>query len=227
MFIDCILTKWTIIPLAICVALTVIFFIIHFGSLKKRDKLELKSDAIRGPTNSAITVSGVLVPLVCALIAYLVKEGVPKTAFAPFVGAILFLLLSIATGLWNLFSLTSANSQDILEIKKDFCASLIPMFVLQLLLLFAALFVLALHFLITFQLPTANAQTSPTTDSVFIARHHPIVGMSASDLRGAWGIPESESKITNGVELTYTALKSHFRIVIKADVVEAIHEERK
>lgn len=191
--------------------------------------ISIAADAFRNPINSGITVAGLVLPIVAALIAFLAKGGKLEEPIYPILAAGLCTLwFSIVVGLYNNYSLATVTKQDgHIEITPDKNTYVPAVFVAQLVLLVGALLIVVLA--VVFCPKPQNAKRPP----VKAVHQYPIlrpairVGAPEDVVYATWGTPQSKRVTNNTTEICYETENSHIVVRIANNLVVFIEEKTK
>src|SRR5437868_6817836 len=115
---------WAGIPLLIAF---LIFCLLcqYWEATVKKGAIAYQPETLRAPINAALTVSGLILPLLCAAIEYLALQHVPPVKLIPLLAIVLLLALSMMVGLWNMFSMTACSGQTV-TITTNFLTWFVP-----------------------------------------------------------------------------------------------------
>ena len=77
-------------------------------------RLKFKTESFRNPINLSVTIAGLLIPLVSALIAYLITNLAPSQieTLSTLFAALCILILSMCAGVYLSYGLATASPQD-------------------------------------------------------------------------------------------------------------------
>lgn len=199
---------------------------------RRREKpKEYVSSTFREPINAALSVAAFSVPLLCALVGYLVTTGVPARSLVCLYASTILFALSVVVGLWNMFSLTATDGD---KIKIDgenmwlFPAQVVSQFLL--ISLGGAVLVVYLTFFLEVSAKPAAADAMPA-HPYFIAKPPVDISMKKSDIIASWGTPAArfpEPDKGSGVEmLKYETTVSYIEFECMGDVIITRVEKRK
>jgi hypothetical protein len=170
--------------------------------------------------NGALTVSGVIVPLLCAAVAYFsLSTGSPRE-LVPLLASTMLFIVSVLVGLLNLCALPTVAT-DKLEITKEENGGFVPQFVAQLWLMAAGMIVLLVYFFGFFDPPRPEPATPPVAAVVLVQRPMVQAGMKAEEVKSAWGEP-----IAGGTDAAthwrYRTQNSEIVLELENGVVKAV-----
>jgi len=219
--------RWFVWPAVVVIVGFAAIFLLWRSVLKKGKTCKYPAATLMAPINAALSVSGLIIPLLTALIAYLVQQGGTVSKLFPVVVSLGFAGLAVVAGLWNLFSMTSSDGESF-EITKDKSALFVPCVVGQFLLLFNSFAVLVVFFLFSYQLePQKASYTQVSQSPVLVARSPVRVGMDRTTLLASWGSPAKEETHGGTNVWRYEASESEFAIEIVNDKIQSVIERRK
>jgi hypothetical protein len=215
---------WAGIPLVL--ALMVFFLLVLYWEAQVRAKTSIacNPEAFRGAINSALSVSGFMLPLLCGGIGYLALQLVAPGKLVPLVAITGLLALSIMVGLWNMFSMTAIPSGTV-TITKNSLTWFVPQIVTQLWLLFLAIIVLLLYLFFSFDLPK-TAVLGKTVINLSTHRAPISLDMKQDEIEKAWGSPGSVSETSQGVEWRYPEHGTETILLIKNAELLSITERK-
>jgi hypothetical protein len=190
------LCTWTVgIELLVAVIIAVIFWRASIWYNKDiPSPHKIKADYLKGPATTALTVLGLLVPILVALAAYLyTTESAVKLGSLATTIILYFAVLVLAT--WQTFALIKKATADetiSLDLPQDLrfvtCQGLIYVFLILGLVYFA------IFFRIEMKAPNVNRTSPATADTTAYRILRPSVHVSAtrSDVYNAWGAPSRQ-----------------------------------
>jgi len=214
---------WLGIPLIATVLLARLIDRSWGKNLKDGKVFTFKAETLRNPMNTAIAVSGLVIPLVCTCLAYLAAQGTRPGNLAALIASLVLLSASVLVGLYNLFSMTECHGDDVITIKADSFRFFIPAFVIQLLLLLDGVAVLVSYFIFSFSL-VAPSGASIDNPGVLIARPPLRVGMTVERMTQLWGEPERTDNRTN---FYYSSSDSQFTVAVSNGLIWSVTERKR
>jgi hypothetical protein len=225
LFFDTAMLYWAGIPLVLALAIFLLLVRYWENTVKsKANGIPCSSEAFRGAINSALTVSGFMLPLLCGGIGYLALQLVAPSKLVPLVAITGLLALSIMVGLWNMFSMIGMPSGTI-TITEDSLTWFVPQLVTQLCFLFFAIIVLLFYLLFSLDLPKTATIASTATASC-VTRPQIRLNMKQDDVEKAWGRPSSIDKAPQGDEWRYASPNVDTILLIKDAEVISITERK-
>jgi hypothetical protein len=231
------LTTWFClwVPLAIVVLLFRYYCRYYLEEIRAAPNktICMRVDAFREPINAALTIGGIVVPLLCAAISFFaLEEKITPSQLVPLLCSTLLFVFSVLVGLWNIFSLTTAKGDDLKLTEKN-NGGFVAQFIVQLALMFAGFIVLAVYFLWFFQ-PAAGVVETPAADPPARAeanygsdRPFLPVGTKEEQVRATWGRPAAISADGDRVTWRYHDPKMDFVVILRDGVVDSVLMQRK
>jgi hypothetical protein len=180
-------------------------------------ELKYKTESFRNPINLSVTIAGLLIPLIAALIAFLVTNLTRQQieSLSSLFAALCIIILSMCWGVWLSYSLATASPcDDAFTITKKKYWKLPGHFAAQLFLLLAGTLLILVFLISRFELPTkpdARATSNrfnagdriwirgaPEREIVFeLLRRDLDVGVAESVILERWG---QADKVERSVE---------------------------
>jgi hypothetical protein len=191
----------------------------------------LNWNAFAAPLNTAITVAGIVLPLIASLVAY--STGNLGKTYSDlnllFVSAALF-LLTLLIGLWTAVGLATVvtNKDGVFTVDATSNTFYPAFLVAQLALLFSGFAVLLVH--VASGLPldqTAPDKTQLSRHVVLVVRTYPSTGMSPEQVRAMLGAPTTEAQTQTRQTLTYLTHNAELRLVIEDGAVVEMTETKR
>ncbi|MEY2511029.1 MAG: hypothetical protein QOE26_1792 [Verrucomicrobiota bacterium] len=125
---------------------------LYWEAVAKKGDVKYNLETLRAPINTGVSVSGLILPLLCGAIGYLALQRMDPIKLIPLLAVSLLLGLSMMVGLWNMFSMTASRNDEI-TITTSFLTWFVPQIVAQLCLLFLSIIVLLIYVFFSFDLP--------------------------------------------------------------------------
>ena len=211
----------------IAIAVAIILFVatrLYNPEVKEKD---IKIDYFRIPTNNALVVIGLLVPILTGLAAYLYTND-PSAKYSLLLASIAVLFVVLIVAVWETFSLLGkAQTADIIRIKLPDDRKYITGMGLMYAFLILGLLYFALFFL--FELSPAKRETTATTNSASAAsllKPRARIAQSKDELVKSWGAPTAQD--STGKTLTYESDQSEIRLVFdnEGKLMEIVEKRR-
>jgi hypothetical protein len=191
---------------------------------------ELHWEAFSSPSNNAVTVAGVVMPLIAGLFAYSVSTLKQNPEQLSSLAASMVLMgLSIIFGLWISFSLATASGKEgtfQISAKKN---TFYPAFLVSQLALLLLGFFLVVYYCFSGLSAPLNQKTEVVSKSTSISLFKPplSVGTAEEDVIKIWGEPLERLATPQGEQLKYISIKSEFLIKIAGSEIVEITERKK
>lgn len=220
---------WLSLIAPIVFVFVLVFLIGHSWRKDTRAK-KLRADAFSGPATAAITVSGIVLPLIAALIAY--SHGTlqqPAQELAPLVVSMVFFTLSVLVGLWVCFGLATIVEVDgTFPVTADLNTYYPATLVSQFLYLFSGVILLVIYsFTNLFEGPSAATPLQKGASTVSIVKPSISTGMSGADVTTLWGRPEKMGAIMPGTShWEYRSPQAVYLLVLKDNQVVEVVERK-
>jgi hypothetical protein len=214
------------IPLAATIALALLVAR-NWG--RSKEEHTYKADSFRGAINASLSVASLAIPLLCGALSYFyLNYSIEKGTISSLIAGLLFFVLTVLAGLWNISSLaTVVRNDDTIIINQEINTYFPAQFVGQLLLLISGLVVTIVFFLglgPKTRLPSVPA--SPA-NVYFIARTTIQVGMSETELYSLWGLPDNvrPSKQASEILCYYRTNRSNLTVAVRRGTIWSILEQ--
>lgn len=206
--------------------------VVWMGRIWSRgDPVTLNWNAVSAPLNTAITVAGIVLPLVASLIAY--STGSLGKGYADlsllFVSAAHF-LLALLVGLWTAFGLATVvtNKDGVFTVDATNNTYYPAFLVAQLALLVLGFAVLLTH--VADGLPldqSAPDKAQLARQGLFVVRSYPSTGMSPEQVRAMLGAPTAETQTQGRQTLIYLTHNAELRLIIEDGVIVEMTETKR
>jgi len=155
---------------------------LYWEARAKNGDVKYPLDTLRAPINSALSVSGFILPLLCGAIGYLAMQHVAPLKLIPLLAIALLLGFSMMVGLWNMFSMTASQGNRI-TITTNSLTWFVPQVVAQLCLLFSSIVILMIYIFFSFDLPVVAPPAKVSKQGDFEScRETPIVSQAKYSL---------------------------------------------
>jgi hypothetical protein len=216
---------WAGIPILITLVFFCLLGLYWEAKVKPpNESIKYKTDTFTAPINSALSVTSLIMPLLCGAIGYLASQLVAPIELIPLLAIAGLLGLSIIVGLWNMFSLTASQNGEITITTKSL-TWFVPQVVAQVCLLFSSVVVLLIYVFFFFDLPKPVASSNSRVASL-IARPPISVGTQEGAITKAWGLPASVQSTDHGTEWHYPSSNSEFILSIDKGIVVSVTERK-
>lgn len=201
---------------------------------KPTDELKYKTESFRNPINLSVTIAGLLIPLVSALIAFLLTNFTRQQieSLSSIFAALCVLILSMCWGVWLSYSLATVSpDDDSIIITKTKNWKLPAHFAAQLSLLLTGTLLILIFLLFRFELPTKPEirETSnrfnlwdtvwmrgtPEREIVYeMLRPGVYVGVPERVILEKWGQPDKAEKSVGESITRYVYISHHSTYII-------------
>lgn len=214
-------------------------------------KFKYKTESFRNPINLSVTIAGLFIPLIAALIAYLLNNSIQVQIgkMASLFASLCLLVLSMSWGVWLSYSLATVSpDDDTITITKEKNWKLPSHFVAQLALLLTGTILIPVFLVFRFDVPApASTKTdfsfhtfdrfgfarTPEREIVYeVLRREIHIGALEGDVLKKWGQPDRVER-SAGERLnryTYTSPVSIYIIscrdgtVVRFEIEKADHQ---
>ena len=183
-----------LIPLALVYVVYVFINRIWRKFTKQRnEQLIYKAETFRNPINLSVTVTGLIIPLISVLLAYLMKSEFLKQIeqLSGLFASLFILSVSMFWGLWLSYSLATASpNDDSFKITKTKNWKLPASFASQLFLLIIGILLLIWFLLFRLEFNTSLKHNN-LSEQHEVFRKRISIGSGEIELRKNWGEPHS------------------------------------
>lgn len=188
---------------------------------------EMKADYLRVPTNNALIVLGLLVPVFIGLAAYLYTK-VPQGNYSSLLAAIVLLFLVLIVAVWETFAiLKKASSKDIIRLNMPNDLRYIRGMGLMYTFLIVGLIYFAIFFLFEITPYRKEADVTVSVKPFYrLSKPKANIDNSREEILRIWGEPSSYD--TSGTKLIYETSQSTLELEFDdEDLLIRIIEKRK
>jgi len=178
----------------------------------KKQQYEVKSDYLRVPTNNAMVVLGLLIPILVALASYFyVKE--PEATYSSLLAAIVVFFIVLIVAIWETHSiLQAATNTDSVTIKIPADRSLLVGLAVIYSYLVLGLLYFSVFFLFELSPVKATNRNSELPQASFkLVKRRPYINQSRDEILQSWGAPTNADP--DKKKLDYQSDQSSLRLV--------------
>jgi len=174
-------------------------------------KYTLKSDYLRVPTNNALIVLGLLVPILTGLAAYLYTNA-PEASYSSLLASILVMFIVLIVAVWETHSLIQVGrNDDVIEIDIPAHRSLMVGLGLIFALLILGLIYFAIFFLVELSPAKIKVSTGGDSNSTFVLTKRRVqINQTRDQILQEWGKPDKAN--SSNTEFEYTSDQSTVRL---------------
>lgn len=164
----------------------------YYSKAQNGKPRSLKADYLKAPTSTALTVLGLLLPILVALTSYLYTTR-PTLEYGSLLTTIVLYFVVLLVAIWETFAiLKKADDTDIIQLTYPTDRRFITALGLMYGGLLLGLFFFAYFFL--FEIRPAPAIATPTTAATQLVQRTPLMlDMARDDVHRLWGIPSRSS----------------------------------